>query len=129
MAAINFRIQRENIGPNLYKVMIVFMTDAFYSLDAGPLSVTICERDTETINCQNGKRIDVLDAMYGRQNRGTCPDSNDVNTNCRSQNSYSVVHNKCNGVASCVLTPTNAMFGGDPCRGTYKYLVVEYQCI
>ena len=109
--------------------MIALMTDAFYSLDVGPLSVTICEDKTGTINCQNGKRIDVLNAMYGRENEETCPSWKYVDTNCRSQNSYSVVHNKCNNVASCVLTPTNAMFGGDPCSGTYKYLVVEYQCI
>lgn len=101
-----------------------------YSLNAEPLlSITICEGNSGAITCQNGQRIQILDATYGRRNTQTCPHRADSNTNCLSPNSLSAVYNLCNNLVSCHLAPNNGMFGGDPCGGTYKYLLVEYQCV
>ncbi|XP_058951922.2 uncharacterized protein [Pocillopora verrucosa] len=93
------------------------------------LSITICEGNSGAITCQNGQRIQILDATYGRRNTQTCPHRADSNTNCLSPNSLSAVYNLCNNLVSCHLAPNNGMFGGDPCGGTYKYLLVEYQCV
>lgn len=92
-----------------------------------PTSFTICEGNTNTINC-HGKRISVLDASYGRHNRYTCPHSAIHTTSCHAGNSLGVVRSKCNNWSSCTLHASNSVFG-DPCRGTHKYLKVTYKCI
>jgi hypothetical protein len=34
-----------------------------------------------------------------------------------------------NGLSSASLQITNSMIGSDPCRGTYKYNVIKFECI
>ena len=118
-----------NIGSNMCNLFPI-TEKKLYSLNAEPLlSITICEGNSGAITCQNGQRIQILDATYGRRNTQTCPHRADSNTNCLSPNSLSAVNNLCNNLVSCHLAPNNGMFGGDPCGGTYKYLLVEYQCV
>ena len=93
--------------------------------NADPLTVTICEHVSRTISCYSGRRIDVLQAMYGRQNSYTCTNNGD---RCSAGNSYSFVYNRCQNQGSCVLKASNNVFG-DPCKGTPKYLYVKYQCV
>ena len=92
---------------------------------ADPLSISICESQSATISCNSGKKIDVLEAMYGRQNSYTC--GND-DLSCSSGSSYSVVYHKCQDRFNCLLQAINNVFG-DPCVGYGKYLFVKYQCI
>jgi len=33
------------------------------------------------------------------------------------------------GLRTCVVSATNAEFGGDPCVNTFKYLQVNYRCL
>ncbi|XP_020615254.1 fibropellin-3-like [Orbicella faveolata] len=93
--------------------------------EVDPLSITVCESQSATISCNNGRKVDVLEAMYGRQNSYTC--GND-DLSCSSASSYSVVYSKCQDKASCFLQAYNNIFG-DPCVGYGKYLFVKYQCI
>ena len=46
---------------------------------------------------------------------------------CEAESSLVEVKNRCDGENSCQVPATNAVFG-DPCRGTYKYLEVAYNC-
>ena len=91
-------------------------------------SVTICEGNKAAISCNDGKKISVLQASYGRHDGHTCPHQSILTTNCNAGNSLAVVQSKCNNQASCELDSSNSVFG-DPCVGTYKYLEVEYRCI
>ena len=92
---------------------------------------TICEHYRRTLSCpRGGKLIYVLEASYGRHDRHTClhPPSISHTTNCHAGNSFSIVKSKCNNKSSCSLFASNSVFG-DPCWGTYKYLMVKYRCI
>ncbi|XP_015768378.1 PREDICTED: rhamnose-binding lectin-like [Acropora digitifera] len=91
-------------------------------------SVTICEHERQTISCEGGATISVLEASYGRHDRKTCPKEPIRTTNCSAGSSLSVVQSSCNDQASCNLFASNSVFG-DPCFGTVKYLQVKYECI
>ena len=95
----------------------------------------ICEGDTYTISCGAGESVDILYATYGRSSSSRCPYHDPAamtNTNCSSTaDILSIVGGICNATlnaSSCTLTPTNNLFEGDPCGGTYKYLTVGFQC-
>ena len=92
--------------------------------------MNICERYEHTIRCPSEKIIHVLQASYGRQNRDTCPSSDEYtsNTNCHADNSHAIVGAWCGYWTECTLYANNLEFG-DPCPETYKYLMVRYQCV
>ena len=94
-----------------------------------PTSVTICEGKQATLSCQDGKKVSVLEASYGRHDRQTCPNPFIFTTNCHAGNSLAIVKGKCDNRPSCQLRSSSSVFGVDPCEGTYKYLQVKYQCI
>ena len=86
------------------------------------------------LECPDGKTIVVTKkwTFYGRTQPydQLCPyNGQNPNLNCGQDNekTYSLIADKCNGENSCVLKPSNSVFG-DPCRGTYKYLQVNYGC-
>ncbi|WP_411025346.1 hypothetical protein [Salmonella sp. s55004] len=82
-----------------------------------------------SINCNQGTYIDVLYAIYGRdQGSDVCPNpSIHLTSGCESSTSLSKVWNACQGRSSCSIHANNGVFG-DPCVGTYKFLRVEYKC-
>ena len=95
----------------------------------------VCEGDTYTISCGAGESVDLLYAIYGRSSSSLCPYHDPAamtNTNCSSTvDILSIVDGICNSslnASSCSLTPTNNLFEGDPCQGTYKYLTLGFQC-
>merc|ERR1711915_383262 len=71
--------------------------------------------------------INVNNAVYGRLNYDTCKSSSMHTKNCNSSKSKQEVSNRCNGLRTCSVAPSNSIFG-DPCRGTHKYLDVDYEC-
>ena len=92
------------------------------------MSVTICEDERQTIRCEGGATISVLEASYGRNDNVTCPSLFIRTTSCNAGSSLSVVQDNCDDQASCNLFASNSVFG-DPCQGTFKYLQVTYKCI
>lgn len=106
-------------------LLLLFIFVLFSAVN--PPFLIICEGNKGIISCQNGKRIDVLNATYGRLDRQTCSDTRIKSTNCRSNNSLKHVQGKCDGTTECQLQANNSVFG-DPCEGTYKYLEVKYRC-
>ena len=79
------------------------------------------------LKCDAGQKIAVKKALYGRKKSNVCPGPKQHNTRCASKKSMSVVKKKCNGKQRCRIPAKNNVFG-DPCRGTFKYLEVEYEC-
>ncbi len=51
-----------------------------------------------------------------------------INAQCNSANSLSVVQQACVGKQSCTIVASNAVFGGDPCNGSVKWLSVQAYC-
>jgi len=92
-----------------------------------PLVGLACEAGFPVvINCNEGERIEIRDALYGRDNGKTCGGQIKT-TNCNSTKSFTEVQNRCEGKSSCVVSASNRVFG-DPCFGTTKYLRVWYVC-
>lgn len=105
-------------------IFLIYLFNFFFGL----ASVTLCEGNKGTIHCLGGGKIKVHSASYGRDDGSTCPSSSIKTTNCHAGNSLSIVLNECNEKPSCELDSDNSVFG-DPCKGTHKYLRVEYECI
>ena len=92
------------------------------------LSVIVCEKKTKEIRCESMGKIRVLWANYGRLNPKTCPHRSTSNINCRASASLNNVRKVCQDKTACTLKSNSGSFGGDPCGGTYKYLLVGYKC-
>ena len=92
-----------------------------------PRSVVICEHKKASITCKEGKKINIVQANYGRLNKRACTKSPIRSTNCRATKSLAIVQSTCHQKASCALHASNKVFG-DPCKGIFKYLLVKYKC-
>ena len=86
-----------------------------------------CEHSKFHLECDPGQTISILSAMYGRQTSSICPDGPIKTNSCAAENSLAVVRENCNGHRTCDGKASNGVFG-DPCRGTFKYLDIEYKC-
>ena len=91
------------------------------------MSVGICEGNSKQIECNSGGSINAVSANFGRLDYDTCPDPRIHTINCRAGNSLVKVQETCQQKTSCVLYASNGIYG-DPCPGTFKYLLVEYRC-
>jgi hypothetical protein len=82
-----------------------------------------------SISCNNGYKINVLEAFYGRTDTVTCLPCYGCSTSC-SFDSTAILSESFNGLSSVTVRITNDLLGGiDPCGGTYKYNVVKFQCV
>ena len=89
-----------------------------------------CEGETLDLKCPiSNQKLTVNYANFGRTSETACPNSANSNTNCKAENSLSIVKAACNGKNSCLVTARNSDFGGDPCGGIHKYLEVKYECV
>ncbi|KAF2288905.1 hypothetical protein GH714_022673 [Hevea brasiliensis] len=79
------------------------------------------------LQCQDGHIISSIEfASYGTP-QGSCQKFS--RGNCHALNSLSVVAKACQGTNKCNVAISNAVFGGDPCRGIVKTLAVEARCV
>ncbi|CAH1401539.1 unnamed protein product [Nezara viridula] len=90
--------------------------------------VVICENDSKTLKCPKGTYLMIAEAFYGRADKSTCPHPKIKDTNCSAKNVMDIVGAKCDQKEQCELTASNSWFR-NPCKGTHKYLMVDYQCI
>ena len=111
-----------------HRVHLSFCFCPFLFTDS--LSVIVCEGQTKEIRCESMSKIRVLWANYGRLHPKTCPHPSIMirTINCRASNSLNYVRNICQDKTACTLRSNSGSFGGDPCGGTYKYLLVGYKC-
>uniref|UniRef100_A0A8C6SG30 SUEL-type lectin domain-containing protein n=1 Tax=Neogobius melanostomus TaxID=47308 RepID=A0A8C6SG30_9GOBI len=90
-----------------------------------------CEGHTADLSCDSGKVIRIHRADYGRSDRTICsqgrPSQQVQNVNCAASTANDHVAQMCNGKSLCSVSASNSVFG-DPCGGTYKYLLVSYSC-
>ncbi|XP_057175709.1 L-rhamnose-binding lectin CSL2-like [Triplophysa rosa] len=98
---------------------------------SAPTNLVTCQSGTAHLSCDQGT-INVLSANYGRTDSTTCsagrPAGQLSNVQCTQSTSLSVLTTRCNGKRDCSISVNNAVFG-DPCVGTYKYLIVSYTCV
>ncbi|XP_069114973.1 IgGFc-binding protein-like [Argopecten irradians] len=91
-------------------------------------SELLCEHKTKSIRCDGGRTIKITKASYGRTTKSICPHNSIRTTKCDAKSAMSKVREACDGRDTCVLSASNSVFG-DPCRGTFKYLEVQYACV
>ncbi|XP_044478740.1 beta-galactosidase 9-like isoform X1 [Mangifera indica] len=78
------------------------------------------------LQCEDGHVISSIEfASYGSP-QGSC--QNFSRGNCHAPKSLSLLSETCQGRNSCFLGISNAVFGGDPCRGIVKALAVQARC-
>ncbi|XP_074276233.1 beta-galactosidase 9 isoform X2 [Silene latifolia] len=78
------------------------------------------------LHCEPGYAISTAFASYGIPH-GRCQRYSIGS--CHSSNSFNVVSELCEGKQECTIGVSNAVFGGDPCRGSVKTLAVEAKCL
>ncbi|XP_072016908.1 uncharacterized protein [Amphiura filiformis] len=111
---------------------------AFIGMDNSSIykEVCACGESYASLSCSaaEGGTINVLTALFGRRVTGSvlCPSSPidaSFKTDCDSSwaSDLAVTKDLCDGKTSCSVHAINSVFG-DPCRHTYKYLRVTYQC-
>ncbi|XP_020611808.1 rhamnose-binding lectin-like isoform X2 [Orbicella faveolata] len=83
----------------------------------------ICEGLSRTVRCYRGKKINIIEANYGRLTGGQICPGPIKTTYCGAARSQAKVRTACQGKPQCVLQAKNNIYG-DPCRGTKKYLEV-----
>ena len=77
------------------------------------------EGSSVKLDCSDRKVIKVEESWYGVS-------LNECMSGC--MNTTKVLKNRCSGQATCTQKASNAAFGNDPARGSYKFLVVKYCC-
>lgn len=80
------------------------------------------------IRCENGSKIRIMSANYGRTDDQVCPGVAISTRTCLSKSSEIKVKWNCNGYASCHLRASSQIFG-DPCANFSKFLEVKYHCV
>jgi hypothetical protein len=91
-------------------------------------TLTICENNYMSVSCNNGYKINVVSAVYGRSDTVTCLPCYGCSTSCYFD-SKAKLSPFFNGLTSATRQLTNSMIGLDPCGGTYKYNVIKFQCV
>ncbi|KAJ4951079.1 hypothetical protein NE237_027911 [Protea cynaroides] len=80
------------------------------------------------VECPSGKTISkIVFASFGSP-PGGCDSENKVLGSCHSINTKEVVEKACLGKTRCSIDLSIKSFGGDPCPGTPKALLVDAEC-
>ncbi|XP_033127811.1 L-rhamnose-binding lectin ELEL-1-like isoform X2 [Anneissia japonica] len=111
-------------------ILAVCLIAAFLGCSNAAITRYVCEHKTLTIDCGNHK-INILCSSYGRSvsySQRCWSSSKICDRTCIAQSSISKVNQLCDGKSSCSVQASNSVFG-DPCRGTFKYLEVSYECV
>ncbi|XP_061191817.1 cadherin-23-like [Saccostrea echinata] len=91
-------------------------------------SFVLCEGQAGYIQCEVGKLIRIISAVYGRTTNDICPSSNLGSLRCQSHSSTDRAKWSCNGYRRCRLSADSSIFG-EPCVGVDKYLEVSFHCV
>jgi len=90
-----------------------------------------CEAGVAKLSCKEGDgKIHILEARYGREKRWICGNVDWWDYNCKLPHGkgIQVVTPICEEKQSCEVPAVDKLFGGDPCKLTYKYVEIMYQC-
>ncbi|XP_052688454.1 uncharacterized protein LOC128167006 [Crassostrea angulata] len=108
--------------------LLLFFATLFQESNASDQTFALCADQRGFIRCDNGSKIKIVSANYGRTDDQVCPGGKTNTITCRSKSSEIKVKWNCNGYATCHLQATNGYFG-DPCANIVKYLEVRYRCV
>ncbi|XP_052819707.1 L-rhamnose-binding lectin ELEL-1-like [Mya arenaria] len=109
--------------------VFLFAVCAVLAVCSAKRHVFICEGSSGPITCAEGKKMNVLNAYYGRTHGNSiCYHSATSNQNCKAYGSEAKIRTSCHNQQSCSLTANNGVFG-DPCVGTYKYIEMVFTCV
>lgn len=89
-------------------------------------AVTLCEGKKETISCEVGKKIKILDAFYGRREQKLCKGLIEIvlpGIDCSTANALDITKEECEGMQSCELHAVSDEYG-NPCLLNSEYLKV-----
>jgi len=85
----------------------------------------VCEGNGPSLIACNTS-IHIISAVYGRTDEAPCP-GHIKKLQCLDDKALSIIRDLCENNKSCQVNANNDLYG-DPCRGTYKYLNVTFQC-
>ncbi|XP_063687964.1 uncharacterized protein LOC134821203 isoform X1 [Bolinopsis microptera] len=94
-------------------------------------AIRICQGDTTSLVCPEGRVLKIYTAQYGRFVSGqeSCP-----HKSVRYLTDYNCISDvtpwmemQCDNKKECVVKATNRNLG-DPCKGIYKHLDIEFYC-
>jgi len=94
-------------------------------------AIRICQGDTTSLVCPEGRVLKIYTAQYGRFVSGqeSCP-----HKSVRYLTDYNCISDvtpwmemQCDNNKECVVKATNRNLG-DPCKGIYKHLDIEFYC-
>ncbi|XP_019866685.2 L-rhamnose-binding lectin CSL3-like [Aethina tumida] len=108
---------------------LILLVSLIATFHGGYSQEYVCENEQLTLTCGGGGVISIESAVFGRLSSTICADKNMNDQNCQSASSTDIVTNICNGRTDCTINATSSQFGGDPCRGTSKYLQTTYNCV
>ncbi|XP_056019808.1 cadherin-23-like [Ostrea edulis] len=91
-------------------------------------SFILCQGQEGYIQCDAGKVIRILSAVYGRTSDVICPSHNVGSLTCQSHSSSDHAKWSCNGYGRCRMYADSSVFG-EPCTGINKYLEVAFHCV
>ena len=91
-----------------------------------------------TIKCDMEAEFVIVEANFGRTATDVCPSEDSLendNTECSAseEGTIDALNDECDAeedglLTQCTLTPSTAIFGGDPCPDIKKYLEVTIDC-
>ena len=89
-----------------------------------------CQGGKLRLACPSHQVLHIFKALFGREEPGSsiCPSPKINSTSCAAKRSMEVVSARCTNKSECTVPADSAMFGGDPCPGTFKYLDIVYAC-
>ena len=116
------------------------LSDVQIFLESTETDVMYCgyaieHKEATDISCPDGGSISsVVFASYGTPTSrptgtktSTCTTKKYTTSACHASKSKKEMEMACVGKKRCTLSAVNKIFG-DPCRGTYKWLQVQYKC-
>lgn len=110
------------------RIFILITASSLPWINASDQTFALCDGQRGFIRCENGTKIRIVSANYGRTDDQVCPGGDTSTRTCLSKSSEIKVRWNCNGYSSCHLRASNQLFG-NPCTNFSKYLEVKYSCI
>lgn len=87
-----------------------------------------CAGQKKSISCLSSQKLHIVGVSYGQDMTSICKTKGIMTTTkCSSTKALAQVKKLCEKRSNCVVEKNNGTFA-DSCFGTYKYLVVRFQC-
>jgi len=92
------------------------------------IETLVCEGEELVLKCEGGRRVQMLEAFYGRSETDVCTHPQDKDLRCLQEGFFQTLQDQCEGRSECSVDISIDNLG-DPCTGTYKYATASYRCV